>query len=112
MKAASIACCLLMLVVTANSVAVYRDAFYKTRTIPNVPYVKTLVACTDQTDQATCQETEMVLDVWMPTNTTAGPFPIVMSVHGGKQLNLVLTVYCQVYSSTSTLTCLSTTGAP
>jgi acetyl esterase/lipase len=48
-----------------------------------VTYTKTLVHCTDQTEQSTCTETEMVLDVWQPTNSTGAPYPIVMTVHGG-----------------------------
>ena len=65
------------------SVTVYRNPHYIPRTTANVSYTKTLVHCTDQTDQTTCVETEMVLDVWQPTNSTGGPFPVVMTVHGG-----------------------------
>jgi len=64
-------------------VTVYRNPHYTTQTTADVAYTKTLVHCTDQTDQNTCAETEMVLDVWQPTNSSAGPFPIVMTVHGG-----------------------------
>lgn len=64
-------------------VRVYRQPYYDTKTTANVTYTKTLVHCTDQTDQTTCTETDMVLDIWQPTNSTAGPFPIVMTVHGG-----------------------------
>lgn len=71
------------LVVAVSSVTVYRDPHYTTRTTSNVPYAKTLVRCTDQTNQTTCVETDMILDIWQPTNTTAGPYPIVMTVHGG-----------------------------
>merc|ERR1711907_734867 len=68
---------------TASSVTVYKDSHYTTTTIANVKYAKTLVECTDQTDQSTCKEVDMVLDIWAPKNTSAGPFPVVMSVHGG-----------------------------
>jgi len=78
-----VACAVLMVVLPVRSVTVYHESHYATHTISNVSYAKTLVQCTDQTDQNTCQEIDMVLDIWAPTNTSAGPFPIVMTVHGG-----------------------------
>jgi hypothetical protein len=68
---------------TSCGVVVYRHAHYATKTTANVTYTKTLVHCTDQTDQPTCTEIDMVPDVWQPANSTAAPFPIVMTVHGG-----------------------------
>ena len=62
---------------------VYRHPHYSTKMTSNVPYTTTLVECSDQTDQSTCSEKQMVLDVWQPVNTTDGPFPAVMTVHGG-----------------------------
>ena len=68
----------------AAGITVYRKPHYTAAHSPNIPYVKTLTQCTNQTDQATCTETSMVLDVWQPANATrSGPFPIVMTVHGG-----------------------------
>ena len=65
------------------AVTVYENPHYTVRITTNVSYCRTLVHCTNQTDQSTCQEVDMWLDVWQPTNTTDGPFPVVMSVHGG-----------------------------
>ena len=64
-------------------VSVYRQPHYDTRMTPNVTYASTLVHCTNQTDQRTCQEAPMYLDMWQPVNTSDGPFPIVVSAHGG-----------------------------
>jgi acetyl esterase/lipase len=72
-----------LLAAVASSITVYREPFYTAAVTPDVVYTKTLVNCGNQTDQSTCTEAEMVLDVWAPTNKTAGPFPIVMTVHGG-----------------------------
>ena len=73
----------LLAAVASGAVTVYREPFYTAQTTPNVVYTKTLVHCSNQTDQNTCTEADMVLDVWAPSNKTAGPFPIVMTVHGG-----------------------------
>ena len=37
-------------------VKVYRHPHYTTKTLANITYTKTLVHCTDQTDERTCQE--------------------------------------------------------
>lgn len=79
----SLLCVLATLLVASSAISVYRDAHYTTHKTANVPYTKTLVGCTNQTDQSTCKETNMVLDIWSPNNASGGPFPIVMSVHGG-----------------------------
>jgi len=80
----SLVCALLTTLVCAGSaISVYRQAHYTTKKTANVPYTRALVDCTDQTDQRTCKEANMVLDIWQPNNASSGPFPIVMTVHGG-----------------------------
>ena len=71
------------LVATARAVNVYRHPHYTTKTTPNIVYTKTLLHCTDLNNQTTCEEAEMVLDVWQPATNSSGPFPIVVTVHGG-----------------------------
>eukprot|EP00937_MAST-01D_sp_MAST-1D-sp2_P002992 g2992.t1 len=71
-----------------SSVVVYRAPHYATKVTKNVVYAQTLVNCAGWPNatlmnESTCTEADMVLDVWQPANTTDGPFPIVMSVHGG-----------------------------
>ena len=66
-----------------GAVTVYRSPHYAVRIKKNITYASTLVGCENQTDQATCSEEKMWLDAWQPTNTTDGPFPVVISVHGG-----------------------------
>jgi len=76
-------CMLASLVVAGSTISVYRQAQYTTKKTADVPYTQTLVDCTNQTDQSSCKVANMVLDVWQPSNASAGPFPIVMTVHGG-----------------------------
>lgn len=71
------------LVATARAVNVYRHPHYTTKTTPNIVYTKTLLHCTNLNNQTTCEEAEMVLDVWQPATNSSGPFPIVVTVHGG-----------------------------
>jgi len=75
---------ILSLFALTSAITVYRDAHYSTRVTKGVVYASTLVHCTDQTDATTCAETTVTLDVHEPVaNASDGPFPIVMSVHGG-----------------------------
>ena len=41
---------------SASAVTVYRQPHYTTKKTPHIAYTKTLVSCTDQTDQSTCVE--------------------------------------------------------
>jgi para-nitrobenzyl esterase len=73
----------------ASAITAFRTPHFATTLTPNVTYAHTLVGCTNQTDGSTCREAPMWLDVWSPvvppnaSAAEAGPFPVVLSVHGG-----------------------------
>jgi len=68
------------------AITVYREAHYETHITTDVVYATTLVNCTDVTDQTTCKEAPAQLNVLQPADSSAGPYPIVISVHGGSYI--------------------------